>query len=135
MLKCAMILKSAKEEVLPRTCSKSRLGLEQWAGRLLSQPRGDPNEESVRMRLLKQQDHLFTFLWHDAVGAANNLAERQLRPAVIDLKLSCGNQTQKGAGTWEGMASIAVTCRQRGESLDDLIVNALSRSLQPALAR
>ncbi len=135
MLKCAMILKSAKEEVHPRTCRKSRLGLEQWAGRLLSQPRGDPNEESVRMRLLKQQDHLFTFLWHDAVEAANNLAERQLRLAVIDRKLSCGNRTQKGAGTWEVMASIAVTCRQRGESLDDLIVNALSRSLQPALAR
>jgi hypothetical protein len=50
----------------------------------------------VRKRLNKRRDHLFTFLDHDGVDATNNLAERQLRPAVIARKISCGNKTQKG---------------------------------------
>jgi transposase len=45
--------------------------------------RGDPLEEAVANRLRKQQDHPFTFLDYEAVDATNNLAERQLRPAVI----------------------------------------------------
>jgi transposase len=119
MLKSAMTLKSAKDGVHPQIRRRSCLGLEKWADRLRGQPRGQPDEEFVRKRLLKQQDHLFTFLRHDAVEATNNLAERQLRPAVIARKLSCGNRTAKGAGTWEVMASLAATCRQRGASLGD----------------
>ena len=50
------------------------------------------------------------------VAATNNLAERQLRPAVIAHKISCGNKTQKGARTWQILASIAATCAQRATS-------------------
>ena len=52
-------------------------------------------------------------LEYDSVEATNNLAERQLRPAVIARKLSCRNKTASGARTWEILASIAATCRQR----------------------
>ena len=68
------------------------------------------------MRLWKQRDHLFTFLERAEVPATNNLAERQLRPAVIARKISCGNKTPKGAHAWEVLASIAATCRQTGKS-------------------
>jgi hypothetical protein len=56
------------------------------------------------------------FTDHDGVDATNNLAERQLRPAVIARKISCGNKTQKGARTWQILASIAATCAQRATS-------------------
>ena len=79
-------------------------------------PRRQPQEESVRIRLFKQRDHLFTFLDHDEVDATNNLAERQLRPAVIARKISCGNKTANGARTWQILASLAATCAQRAES-------------------
>jgi transposase len=65
----------------------------------------------VRNRLNKQRDHLFTFLDHDGVDATNNLAERQLRPAVIARKISCGNKTQNGARTWQILTSLAATLR------------------------
>jgi hypothetical protein len=52
---------------------------------------------------------------HDGVEATNNLAERQLRPAVIARKISCGNKTQKGARTRQILASLA-TCAQRATS-------------------
>jgi transposase len=90
--------------------------LQHKAVQLLEPPRSEPNEEAVRNRLHKQRDHLFTFLDHDDVEATNNLAERQLRPAVIARKISCGNKTPKGARTWEILTSLAATCTQRATS-------------------
>jgi transposase len=63
-------------------------------------------------RDVNRGDHLFTFLDHDGVDATNNLAERQLRPPVIACKISCGNKPQKGARTWQILASLAATCAQ-----------------------
>jgi transposase len=95
--------------------------LRQRAHALLNAPRAHLAEEKVRMRLWKQRDHLFTFLERPEVPATNNLAERQLRPAVIARKISCGNKTEKGAVAWAVLASVAATCRQTGQSFIDLI--------------
>ena len=70
----------------------------------------------MRNRLNKQRDHLFTFFDHEGVDATNNLAERQLSPAVIARKISCGNKTKKGARTWQILTSLAATCAQRATS-------------------
>lgn len=95
---------------------------------LTEQPRPCPHEESVRNRLWKQRDHLFVFLEHEGVDATNNLAERQLRPAVIRRKLSCGNKSQRGARSFEILASLAATCRQSGERFLDKIAAAMPLS-------
>lgn len=83
-------------------------------------------EERLRQRLAKQRDHLFTFLDHAAVDATNNRAERQLRPAVISRKLSCGNKTENGAKAWEILASLAATCQQKGLSFIDFVAAKIS---------
>lgn len=101
-----------------------RLELMAQAKQLLASPRPTNLEEKVRRRLEKQQDHLFTFLEVEEVDATNNLAERQLRPAVIARKVSCGNKTSHGAHTWEILASLAATCVQRSESFSHLITQA-----------
>jgi transposase len=121
---------------------KERVALnkEQWERRLNAlrlaahavleeSPRACPQEEAVRARLWKQRDHLFVFLEQPGVDATNNLAERQLRPAVIRRKLSCGNKSRRGARTFEVLASLAATCRQRGEDFLQLASNAAR--LQP----
>jgi transposase len=95
--------------------------LERKTKQLLQAPRPTNAEEKVRRRLEKQRDHLFTFLDHEEVDATNNLAERQLRPAVIARKVSCGNKTAKGAHTWEILTSLAATCAQEGKSFANLI--------------
>ena len=120
LLVSAMALKAVKADLPEAHFARARPALEAWADRLLSSPRtranagaeAAPIEEKLRQRLLKQRDHLFTFLNHQAVDATNNLAERQLRPAVISRKLSCGNKTARGAKTWQILASLAATCRQ-----------------------
>jgi len=91
--------------------------------------RACPQEEAVRARLWKQRDHLFVFLDHSGVDPTNNLAERQLRPAVIRRKLSCGNKSRRGARTFEILTSLTATCRQRGEDFLKLASNAAR--LQP----
>ena len=136
LLKTAMAIKELKNQTEPKTYKKWCENLEKRANvLLLTQPRGQPQEEAVRNRLFKQRDHLFTFLYHDEVDATNNLAERQLRPAVIARKISCGNRTEKGAETWEILASLATTCVQTGQSFDNLITKALALDPAPDLAR
>ena len=117
LLQAAMDLKQEPKE-------GERAVLEQKLERLLAQPRPTNVEEKVRRRMEKQKDHLFTFLDHPEVEATNNLAERQLRPAVIARKVSCGNKTPNGARTWEILASLAATATQRGESFAALISQA-----------
>lgn len=131
-LKAAMALKKARAHLPPQQFTDMRRAIEQNTVRLLKPPRTDALEESVANRLRKQQDHLFTFLDHEPVEATNNLAERQLRPAVIARKLSCGNKTPRGAHTWEILASLAATARQAQTSFAQLIQRVSRLDLRPA---
>jgi hypothetical protein len=89
---------------------------------LLGKPIVDrPQEEAVRARLHKQKDHLFVFLERPGVEATNNLAERQLRPAVIARKISCGQRTWKGASSWQVLSSLAASAKQTAGSFMDLV--------------
>ena len=116
LLRAAVALQGHKTQCDPQSFQHLRQALECKALQVLDSPRSEPSEEAVRNRLHKQRDHLFTFLDHDGVEATNNLAERQLRPAVIARKISCGNKTPKGARTWQILVSLAATCAQRSTS-------------------
>jgi transposase len=117
LLQAAMDLKKEPKD-------GQRAVLEQKLAVLLAQPRPTNVEEKVRRRMEKQKDHLFTFLNHPEVDATNNLAERQLRPAVIARKVSCGNKTTSGARTWEILTSLAATATQQGQSFASLVSHA-----------
>lgn len=80
----------------------------------------DPDNERLATHLFQHRGHLFTFLYDQRVEPTNNLAERQLRPAVIARKLSGGNRSQRGARTHAILASLAATCRQRAERFTEL---------------
>ena len=123
LLKAAMCLGHSRDR-LP-DFSQMRQALEENADRLLNPVRGDPTEERVANRLRKQRAHLFRFLYEDAVEATNNRAERQLRPAVIARKLSCGNKTRRGKRTSEVLMSMGVTAQQQGRTLTDILVPVL----------
>jgi transposase len=108
LLQEAMALKGRALPAAER--AQRRAALEARAPELLAAPRPTTLEEKVRRRLEKQQDHLFTFLEVEEVEATNNLAERQLRPAVIARKVSCGNKRPQSAHTWEILTNLAATC-------------------------
>lgn len=131
LLHSAQLLKRLMDTLPPEQIQHARQFLETRFEHLLNYPRGQPHdpqtqqEEKVRQRLAKQQDHLFTFLDYQAVDATNNQAERQLRPAVISRKISYGNKTEKGANTWAILASLAATAAQRGDSFIDQVAQAM----------
>jgi len=121
LLHTAMLFKALDADPTTARYQQCVQSLEGCAAQWLSTPRSQPQEERIRNRLWKQRDHLFTFLKHQEVDATNNLAERQLRPAVIARKLSCGNKTDKGARTWQTLTSIAVSAAQTHASFSEII--------------
>lgn len=115
LLHAAMALDRLRGDLPPPEVARIRQGLDEQASALLGPTRRDPDEERIANRLRKRKQWLFTFLDYPGVEATNNRAERALRPAVIARKLSCGNKTQAGKRTWEILASLAATYRQRGQ--------------------
>jgi transposase len=119
VLKSALALKATRAEMSAADYARVRQNLEQRADAVLA--RRDGLAEKVRERIRKRRRWLFTFLDHETVEGTNNRAERALRPAVIARKLSAGNKTERGARTWEILASLAATCAQRGHDLVDFL--------------
>ena len=124
LLQHAMEVGRTRHQLTPAELHQRRQDLQQQAVNLLHITRADALETQVRNRLFRQIDHLFTFLDHPDVDPTNNLAERQLRPAVISRKISCGNKTRAGADTWQILASLAATAHQRGESFLHILSEA-----------
>jgi hypothetical protein len=109
----------------PAAFAQQRQQLDEKANTLFALDHAERQEEIVYNRLTHQRDHLFTFLDHPGVDATNNLAERQLRSAVIARKLSCGNKTMAGASTFQILASLAATCAQIHSSFIDCVASAV----------
>ena len=127
LLRHAMKLSEDWEKRAPPQREEQVRILKLAAQALLESPIVDkPLEEAVRVRLEKQKDHLFVFLEHEGVEATNNLAERQLRPAVIARKISCGQRTWEGAKAWQVHASLAASARQTATSFIDLVASRCS---------
>ncbi len=135
LLKTAIIWKEMKPKVSEEEYLRRAGILEAKVDQLLNMPHHEPGEQQIANRLLKQRKHLFTFLYKDEVEATNNRAERQLRPAVISRKISCGNKTRKGKRTWEVLTSLAATLHQQGRSFVDFLVETIPLSAHQARAR
>lgn len=131
MLCGAMAFKQQAPGLTEDERCERRRAFDLLADTLLGSPRGDPAEERLRVRLHKQRDHLFTFLDHAAVDATNNLAERELRPAVIARKVSCGNRSGSGAHTWARLSSLVRTCARRAQDFVEVVRPVLLLAQRP----
>ena len=130
MLKTAQQMR--QDEPLPPSDQRMQL-LYRWRDNLLGPTYADPIEERVANRLRKQKNHLFTFLTEPEVDATNNQAERDLRPAVIARKVSCGNKTERGKQAWQILSSLAATCQKRSISFSRYVTESMP--LMAAVAR
>jgi hypothetical protein len=125
------------KDVLELTALRDQLGAEDFAAHraaiesradaLLAQEVSQTGDQKFRTRMSKNRPHLFGCL-HHAVDATNNRAERAIRPAVIARKISCGNQTDRGARTTEILLSLITTAHQQTR---DFLAD-LCRDIAPA---
>ncbi len=67
--------------------------------------------------LLSRFETLWTFVSEENVEPTNNLAERNLRPAVIYRKLTGGSQSEWGLKFVERLLTITCTCKQRAKNV------------------
>jgi hypothetical protein len=68
-----------------------------------------------RKRFERYKDSLFSFITTDGVPWHNNAAERALRHFAVQRKIS-GSFSEKGAGDYLRLLSIAQTCRFQHKS-------------------
>jgi hypothetical protein len=101
----------------------------------------DPDNARFAKRLRKHRPHILRFLYVDELDATNNLAERQLRPAVITRKTNGCNRTEEGAQTHAILGSVLATCRQQAIPILEYLIKlqkfgesppSLTNSLAPA---
>src|SRR5512135_2217890 len=80
-----------------------------------------PDNARLAKLLRKHRESVLRSLDHDGVDATNNLAEREVRQAVIARKVSAGNRTEAGAEAHAVLASVLRTlCRQGRPILEGL---------------
>ena len=92
--------------------------------------RGAAGERSkagtLARRLVKHGDAIFRFLFDPAVEPTNNAAERGIRTAVIDRRITQGSRSLMGRQWNARIWTVLGTCRKQGRSAWRFLQNALS---------
>lgn len=122
----AVRLSERREELPADGFAKKRARLSERLDDLCSASYSDPDCKRIRKRLRRHGGELFTFIDYPEVPADNNLAEREIRPAVVMRKNSYCNRSERGAMTQAVLMSVFRTLRLRGVHPVDF----LSRSLR-----
>jgi transposase len=115
VLQAALKLKAQKAQLTEARYIQQVKALEARLDELIDVKRKltDPDNARFAKRLRKHRPHILRFLYVDELAATNNLAERQLRPAVITRKTNGCNRTEEGAQTHAILGSVLATCRQQ----------------------
>lgn len=93
----------------------------------------NPANAHMVNRLLTWQDAVLRCLRVPGVPSTNNHAERQIRPAVVMRKRGGCNRTERGARTFERLASVAATRAQHGLFLIEWVKRLLCSSASAPL--
>jgi transposase len=107
--------------------------LEAAVDRLVAGASRYPPNRRLLDHLVRERDHLFTFLGGPGVPATTWRAEQAIRPAVVCRKAWGGNRTWAGAATWQALTSVLRTASQQGHDPIELLARLL-RAPAPILA-
>jgi predicted nucleic acid-binding Zn-ribbon protein len=124
LLQSALALKAQKDQLSVEQYARQAKALEVRLDELIDVKRQltDPDNARFAKRLRKHRKHVLRFLYVDELDATNNLAERQLRPAVITRKTNGCNRTKEGAQAHAILGSVLATCRQQAISILEYLV-------------
>ena len=113
----ALDLRNRRDEhrISARGLGIARGRLERRLDRLLDCQLSHPENRRFRNHLLRHRYEILTFLYRSDIEATNWPAEQAIRPAVVNRKVFGGNRTEAGARAQEVLASVFVTCAQRGQ--------------------
>jgi transposase len=114
-----------RKRIKARECFQERL---LKLGRPYAQTQA--KQSTLAERIMRYAQELFTFVEHPQVPSENNAAERAIRPAVIDRKVTGGTRSPKGSRTKEVLMTLFGTWHAR--ELDVLEACQRMLTLRPA---
>lgn len=126
-------LRQSADELDPLTYHREASALIEWLEEFVQEPQSSPANQRFFARLAEIRDQVVPILQNPALPATNNLAERQIRPAVIHRKISAGNKTQRGAEVLAILASLTTSCRQQKQCFLDWVHRLLTAPVGQAV--
>lgn len=114
-----------REDLEPGEFASKRKRLDLRLKELIDSKQQDSDAKRLVKRLKKHRHELFTFLDEPDVPFDNNLAEREIRPAVLMRKNSFHNMTDEGALVQAMLMTVFRTLKRRGLNPVNALVEAL----------
>ncbi len=114
-----------------------RRSLDKLRKTLLQVVRRAPNRREARTIAERFRHHAksyFTFMDHEDVDPTNNRTEQKIRFVVIDRKVTQGTKGHVGWQWCQRIWSTIATCRQRGKSVFQFLLDAIDAQLNERLA-
>ena len=133
LLLAAIRLKRWQEQMSPVRYQKKAKALRERFRCLIRRRPACPGNARLAKHLRRHKSEVLLFLTEPELPATNNLAEQQIRPAVILRKISAGNRTHAGALVHQVLASVTQTAHRHGERFVDFAPSLLT-SPQPLIA-
>lgn len=133
LLQSAITLSSRHQELAPSTFATYRRRIERRCDAMLAPAQLDSDNQRLAEHLRKHRDQLFGSLYDPAVPPTNNLAEQQLRGAVITRKIGGCNRVDRHAHAHAVLASLAQTAHRNGKTLSFFLGPALKPRAGPSI--
>ncbi|MBT9586750.1 transposase [bacterium] len=134
ILAMAINLKHSQPQLSGEIYEGTRSVIHHLLDDLLSEEITEPNNLRLANRMRKHRKAMLAFLDHVEVEPTNNRAERQLRPGVLQRKISAGNRSEEGAQIHATLLTVFATAMQQGKSFLALAGQALRNPIEPVLA-
>jgi hypothetical protein len=126
-LQQTIALRKRRDELAASTYARYCRDIERRIDRLLSGTSSVPDYERLRRHMAKHREQLLVCLYEPDVEPTNNLAERELRGAVVIRKLGGCNRSEQHADAHAVIASVAQTAHRQGSTM----TNFVTRWLRP----
>lgn len=119
MLQDAIGLWHAKPKMESAVFENQAAWIQGRVDELLRRKPRDYDNFKLCKRIRKHRESIFRFLYDPDAEPTNNLAERELRPLVINRKLSGGNRSRRGADRTALLYSVYATLHRQGQERRD----------------
>lgn len=141
---CQDLKKLIQDAILLHSQFSKLKGSEEWDIRkkdifsrfkdIWQNPIPHPKTETLRKRLFKHKDEIFTFLIHpEKIAPTNNISEQSLRNLVLFRKITFGNRSDQGKKNVSFMATILQTAKRKGLNPIEILQILLTKGFGPEI--
>lgn len=133
-LQAAIALRKRRDELAATTYARHCRTVERDLDRLLAGHSSIADYERLRRHMAKHREQLLVSLYDANVEPTNNLAERELRGAVVIRKLGGCNRSEQHATAHAVLASVAQTAHRQGSTMTNFVTRWLRPDARAAWA-